>query len=347
VRRGYLDWLRGLAVIVMIEAHTIDAWTLASDRQTGVFRWAIHVGGFGAPLFLFLAGVAVALSASAKERRGAPRTKAAAAVRRRGWEIFGLAFVFRLQSYLLSGGGSLRGLLKVDILNIMGPSIVAAAAVWGWCRRPAMRVIWLSLATVSIPMLTPIVREARLLDPLPGPVERYLRPEPGLTNFVMFPWAAFVFAGAAVGSLIDAARSAADEHRLHRALAAIGLGVAVIGYGTSFLPSIYARANFWTSSPTYFFLKLGIVIGLVVLAHVWERRPGARPWSPMRQLGRTSLFIYWVHVELVYGWFSAPLHRRLPVGRAVVAFAVFTVLMFEVSVLKARVAARWAARSTG
>ena len=29
-RRTYIDWLRGLAVVIMIEAHTLDSWTRSS-----------------------------------------------------------------------------------------------------------------------------------------------------------------------------------------------------------------------------------------------------------------------------------------------------------------------------
>src|SRR3982750_2078853 len=64
-RRTYLDVLRGVAVLVMIEAHVIDSWTRVADRGTTAFGWSLILGGFGAPLFLFLAGVAVPLSAGA------------------------------------------------------------------------------------------------------------------------------------------------------------------------------------------------------------------------------------------------------------------------------------------
>jgi len=47
---------------------------------------------------------------------------------RRGLEIFLLAFVFRAQSFIVSPGNPLVSLLRVDILNIMGPSIVVAAS---------------------------------------------------------------------------------------------------------------------------------------------------------------------------------------------------------------------------
>ena len=33
VRHAYLDWVRGLAVLIMIEAHVLDAWTHAADRS--------------------------------------------------------------------------------------------------------------------------------------------------------------------------------------------------------------------------------------------------------------------------------------------------------------------------
>ena len=95
-RRTYLDVLRGVAVLVMIEAHVIDAWTRAADRQTQGFRQSLVLGGFGAPLFLFLAGVAVAMSAGSKARR-AGIDAAVRAVQKRGMQIFLLAFVFRLQ----------------------------------------------------------------------------------------------------------------------------------------------------------------------------------------------------------------------------------------------------------
>ena len=129
-RHAYLDRVRGVAVLIMIEAHVLDAWTRAADRTRPGFGYAMMLGGMGAPLFLFLAGVAVVLSAESKLRKTGDFQAAWTAARNRGWQVFGLAFLFRLQSYILSGGFSAVSLLKVDILNIMGPSI-AMAAWWG------------------------------------------------------------------------------------------------------------------------------------------------------------------------------------------------------------------------
>jgi uncharacterized membrane protein len=343
VRRRYLDWLRGVAVVIMIEAHTMDAWTLPADREQRAFGWALILGGFGAPLFLFLAGVAVPLSASAKTARGATVPAAAAGVRRRGWEIFGLAFLFRLQAYALGGFASLRSLLTIDILNIMGPSIAGAATLWGVVRSFPMRLAALGAVVFVIAMITPVVREARLLDPLPAPIEGYLRPSPGLTNFTLLPWAGFAFAGSLVGVLIERASSPDLERRLMAGIGICGALVAAAGYGASYLPSIYERSNFWTSSPTFFFLRTGLLTFLVAAAFVWDRSAGGKGWSPLVQLGRTSLFIYWIHIELVYGLIAEPIQRQLPLAWAFVAFVLFTVAMLGVSIVKTRVVEYWAA----
>ena len=49
------------------------------------------LGGFGAPVFLFLAGVALALAAGSRLRKGLAREAVAALARRRAWQIVGLA----------------------------------------------------------------------------------------------------------------------------------------------------------------------------------------------------------------------------------------------------------------
>ena len=98
-RAGYIDWMRGLAVVVMILAHAVDAWTVTGPtRQTRQYFWFMVVAGMGAPLFLWLAGLAVPLAAHALLRRGLTVAEASWMLQKRGWQIFGLAMLFRLQA---------------------------------------------------------------------------------------------------------------------------------------------------------------------------------------------------------------------------------------------------------
>jgi uncharacterized membrane protein len=333
-RRAYLDWLRGIAVLIMIEAHTLDSWVRAADRVRGDYKWAIVVGGFGAPTFLFLAGVALALAAGSRRAKGMSEADVSARARRRGWEIFGLAFLFRLQSAVLGAGG-VRSFLKVDILNVMGLSMLGAAVLWGLAHRTVWRAIVLVTAAAAAAMLTPIVRETTMLDWLPDPIEAYVKPIPAYSGFTLLPWAGFVLAGAAVGLWLETARTPHVERRVMLWLALLGPVMIVSGYETSLLPPIYRHTSFWTSSPTFFLLRVGVLVSAIPFAYAWTALVRGR--SPIQEFGIASLFVYWIHVEMVYGFLTWPIHRRLTFEQALVAFVAFTVILYGLVKLKDRV----------
>src|SRR5262245_29008664 len=325
----------------MIQGHVIDSWTLAEDRRREAYHLISFVGGVGgAPLFLFLAGVALTLAAVGRVKRGRTEAEAAALAWRRGWQIFGLAFLFRLQSWIISGG-SPSSLLKVDILNIIGLSMVAAAVILRG-RRP-WRAALFTVAAVACAMFTPIVRALALLEALPDPLERYLRPVGTATAFTLFPWAGFLLAGCAVGLWLDT-KTPREERWVNYAVAVLGAALLAAGYGDSFLPAIYHHRDFWTSSPTFFFIRLGFLLMLVGVAYLWHtdgrgqsRVPMFFTRAPLVELGRSSLFVYWIHVEMAYGILTAPIHRRLPLEQAYVGFLLFALMLYWLVRAKNRV----------
>jgi uncharacterized membrane protein len=342
-RRGYLDFLRGIAVLLMIGAHLLDSWTRAPDRESEPFALAMLFGGMGTTLFLALAGVAVALSAGSKLRRTQDPKDASAAVARRGLEIFALAFVFRLQAWILGWSHSWTDLVKVDILNIMGPSIVIAALLWRAGRTTVQRAWIFTFATVLVAFATPLVRG---LPPgfFPDALQAYFVPVAGLSNFVFFPWTALVFAGATIGVLLDSTKAASDEHRMNVRLAFGAIALFALAMAGSYLPPLTRNSSFWTTSPSYLFIRVAIFAMLVAGCYAWARVSGDG-WSPLVQLGRTSLFIYWIHVEMVYGLISLPLHRALSLPAALVAYVAFCGVMLACSLAKDAVVARYRARA--
>ena len=342
-RAGYIDWMRGLAVVVMILAHVVDAWTVTGPtRQSRPYFYFMVIAGMGAPLFLWLAGLAVPLAAHARMRRGATQAEASWTLQKRGWQIVGLAMLFRLQAYMFSAGATLYGLFKVDILNIMGLSLVAAGWCWGRSRTRAGRIAVATVATIAVLVLSPLLRVWAWPAMVPDPLEWYLRPAPARSTFTLFPWSAFVFAGLAVGEWLAAVAS--DARGRFHAGCVIGGVVLVFGaYQLSFQPTWLPGSNFWTTSPAFFGIRLGAMIAtfgvlyfLLQPGGLWSRVTLPRAWSPMELLGRTSLFVYWVHVELVYGLPSRPLHKALSFNGALVAFAVFTIAMLAITMLKTK-----------
>jgi uncharacterized membrane protein len=353
-RRAYVDWARGVAVLLMIEAHTSDAWTRLSPavRRTIAFRDATVLGGFAAPLFLWLAGLAVVLAATRAAERTGSRRAAVETICRRGLEIFILAFLFRLQGLIVTPGGHPVTLFRVDILNIMGPAIVVAGIVWGLARTATARVLAYAAIAAAIAMATPIVRVAPAVGALPLWLQWYVRPFGELTIFTLFPWAGFVFAGGAVGALIAAAREEPAERRLHAILGAIGAALIAIGFYTAARPSIYASASFWTSSPTWFAIRLGILMIALTAIYACETvfvlvRGRATGLDPLAKIGRSSLFIYWIHVELVYGYASWMWRHRLPLWGTAIAFVLFCYLMYRAVGWRDLAVAWWRNRPPG
>ena len=156
-----------------------------------------------------------------------------------------------------------------------------------------------------------------------------------------------MFAGAFVGVLLDEARSAPVERRLNAWFAVSGVSLAAASFAASHYPSPFANSEFWTSSPSFFLLRTGLLIITVAAAYFWHRRPrGETAFSPLQQLGRTSLFIYWIHIELIYGLMVKPLHKSLTLGQSWIGVAIFAVLMLIVSLLKERVVEAWRVRGT-
>ena len=71
-------------------------------------------------------------------------------------------------------------------------------------------------------------------------------------------------------------------------------------------------------------------------------RWGAASWgfSPIIQLGQTSLLVYWVHIEFVYGRFSILPKRAMGIGGASLGLAVIFVAMVLLSLARTRLKGR-------
>jgi uncharacterized membrane protein len=342
-RRRYIDWARGIAVLIMIQAHALDAWTRLADRSSRPFGYLMVLGGFAAPLFLWLAGLGLVLSAERVFEKTGRRSDAAQAVVRRGAEIFILAFLFRLQAFIISPGSSPVTLFRVDILNVMGPAMAVAGLMWAIGRNRPGAALISGLTATALAMITPVVRQAGWVNLLPMWTQWYLRPFGDHTTFTLLPWAGFVFAGTSYGSFLAGAQDARAEGRMVATLSLTGAAVLALGLFTASRPSIYAVSNFWTSSPTYFAVRTGVLMlalgGLYAVTYLgtWA----VRPLALLERFGRNSLFIYWIHVELVYGYATWVIHHKLPLWGTALGYLVFCAAMFGAILLRDRVVTWW------
>ena len=71
-RLHFLDWVRGVAAIIMLQGHVFDSFAAGAQRQEPVFVLSQFVGGMPPAIFLFLTGVTLAFLMESQERKELP-----------------------------------------------------------------------------------------------------------------------------------------------------------------------------------------------------------------------------------------------------------------------------------
>ena len=352
-RLGYIDWMRGLACVVMFQTHCYDSWLGGPALKSTFFMWSQLGGTLPAPLFLFLAGISFAMVTDKMLQKGVPAGDIARTTIRRGAEIFGLGFLFRLQEYVIAWGWApWSDLLRVDILNTIGLSMmlmgglcwVVGVATRGTRTRMALSAVVVALGTS---FLTPLLWTTWRPRWLPWPIESYVD---GVHNlgapqawlFPIFPWSAFAFVGLAIGFCLQ---SDWAQQQGTRIFLFFGIsGIALMYLGRAFDHSsrqLYAVYDFWHTSPNFFLIRVGMLLLLLTIAYSWCRW-GAGQWgfSPLIQLGQTSLLVYWVHIEFVYGRLSILAKHAQDIRMASFGLLTIFLMMLGLSLMRTRLKRR-------
>lgn len=347
--------MRGLACLLMFQTHCYDSWLGGGARKSTFFVWSQLGGTLPAPLFLFLAGISFALVITRLLQKDISTTQIAHTTIRRGAEILGLGLLFRLQEFLIAWGWAPRSdLFRVDILNVIGMSLMLMG-IFSWAvllvgrgvRARRLLPIGGATAALAIAMLTPLLWTTWQPHFLPWPLESYIngvhnlgRPQPWL--FPIFPWAAFAFAGLAVGSFLISDWAKQNGGAVFGVSGA--LGFVLIGIGKWLDASswqLYPVYDFWHTSPNFFLIRVGLLLIILSAVYAWCRW-GAGQWgfSPMVQLGQTSLLVYWVHIEFVYGRFSILPKRAQDIRTASLGLLTIFLSMLALSLARTKLKGR-------
>jgi hypothetical protein len=108
---------------------------------------------------------------------------------------------------------------------------------------------------------------------------------------------------------------------------------------------IYAIYDYWHSSPNFFLMRCGILLILAFAIFAWCRWGWAtKGFSPFIQFGKTSLLVYWAHIEFVYGRLSILPKRGSSITLATLGLVLIFVAMLGISIWRTRARTRAAAR---
>jgi uncharacterized membrane protein len=353
-RLAYIDWMRGLACVLMFQAHCYNSWLNADARRSEFYRWSQALATLPAPLFIFLAGISSALVTQRLREKGVARNAIARTTILRGAEIYGLGLLFRVQELVLGYPNSpWTDLLRVDVLNILGLSMMflgvlcwlTAAPTATTDKSSARTILWGLVAAVTVVIATPWLWTTHQPRWLPWPLESYIngvhiyaQPQPWL--FPIFPWVAFALVGWAVGFLLFSDFSRRKELVAFATLGSAGIVASLLSLLFDAAPiRLYSVAiyDYWHTSPNFFLMRCGILLALVFVAYAWCRWGGAeRGFSPIIQLGNASLLVYWVHIEFVYGRMSILPKRQCSILKATAGLFVIFLAMVALSMLRTR-----------
>ena len=280
-RVEWLDLFRGAAVLAMIETHVVNTFLAPGLREAAWFGWLEWSNGLVAPAFLFIAGYALGMGGRVEKSGGFARK----AKRLGGVAALGYALHF---PWMEIGPGrwaeALRTGSQVDVLQCLAAALCCVLAVQALCGGLAEK--WRSAGRLA--MLSALAAGTVLLAPVsahwsggPVPFAAFLNDHTG-SLFPLFPWAAFVFAGALAGMF------SAQRAGWLLVAAAVVKGCALLA----------DDGVFSALSPAFFGARLAWVLALAALC-----RGIAWVWTPRGVLfaGRESLVMYAGHL-LIIAW---------------------------------------------
>ncbi|QDT59209.1 Acyltransferase family protein [Stieleria bergensis] len=313
-RIAALDWARGIAMIFMMLDHvsmafdanhfsadSAAAWNSGTTLVPSVFltRWISHVC---APIFVLLAGTALALSIERRVEKGADAKSIDSGLLKRG------LFIAILDPTVLS---FFSGGWRIQVLYAIGAAMMCMAVLR---RLPSSILLALALGWFGFgEALTGFVWQP---DGETGPqalvwgllVGNYQSPDL-IVRYPLIPWLAYMILGWVLGRWIiqfNAGKTRLDVTVLLMLWGALGIATFVAvryfnGYGNVWL---YRESNDlvqwlhvskYPPSLSYTSLELGLTAWLIAALVLVERKTGVRPNGPLLVFGQTAMFFYLLH----------------------------------------------------
>jgi uncharacterized membrane protein len=286
-----LDWLRGFAVLVMVECHTFNALMSPPFRSTRWFSVLNQLDGLVAPAFLLVSGAVMGLNLQSRWDKVVNFGSAWRKLWRRIGEVFLVAYLLHFPGQLLwqfagpQGPHLVAEWTKADILQCIAASLALIMVLVPLTRLPKLhRIVCLVVGVVAATSVQPVSRWA-IGSSLPLWLLNYFWPA-DVGTFPLVPWSAYLLMGVWLGPAMFFQQSRSQQTL--RAVLAAGCFIAA----STFMGSTQ------TYDAPFVFSRMGwVMIGLA--ACCWLGRP-VRGTQWLLEFGQLSLWSYTVHLIIVY-----------------------------------------------
>lgn len=314
----FVDLMRGLAMIVMIEAHAVNSLMHPGHREIPWFGLVDFINGLVAPSFLFISGFAFLLAT----QRSLESLKS---WRSPFWKTLGRIGLIWLIGYLLhfpsfplrtwrqgATPEQWQQFFSIDILQC-----IACGLLLIFILRLVVKNDRFFLAAVTLLGCAAVLPAARLyqidlLHSLPLYLATYLTPV-GTTVFPLLPWFGFMAAGVVISWFyLQAQAKGSTDRYMQRLLLA---GILLVLVGLSLLLYLMNQKGLIVDKRPhvlFFAARLGCVLILLTFCFYFCR--GRETLNPLIVcVGQETLMVYVLHLQI--------LHRPVWEGKSLVGLA--------------------------
>jgi len=317
-RIASIDWMRGFVMLLMLLDHvsmvynanhlaTDSAATYISGTPLPAFeffsRWMTHLC---APVFVFLAGTALAISVERKVARGVDSWQIDKDILIRG------AFIALLDPTVIS---FFKGMMTIQVLYAIGVAMMCMALLR---RLSSTWLIILALAWIVFGEV--LTTQGWPPEQGPGSIISALLYSTYdsatlVIKYPLLPWLAMMVLGWVFGRYLLLFRE--GKANIEPVTLLLGLGFSALlafvviryfnGYGNMLL---YRDDNSWQQwlhvskyppSAAFIFLELGLMSIIMAIMMVLERIVGVRQNGVLLVFGQTAMIFYLVHRIILTG----------------------------------------------
>jgi uncharacterized membrane protein len=335
-RALFIDLLRGLVLIIMIEVHVFNELLIPSIKSERWFSYLNFINGLVAPSFLFVSGLVFVLSL----QRGVEELRKYGSV---FWKKMGRIFLIFIAGYSLHlpyfslskvlsnpTQSVLNNLFMVDVLQCIAAGLLFLLIARILLKNENHFYIFIFVSLIAVLSVSPIAWKTNFNNYLPLPFASYLNRLNG-SLFPVLPWFNFIFAGALVSKFYVFAKTNNIERKFINQLLIAGasfffMSLIILNYVLT--PELRAIIP----NPFFFLERLGIVLLLLVACWFYMEKT-VRGTKFILEVSRESLLVYWLHLQLIYRYvlggesLETLFGNKLNVLGALIVTAILAILM--------------------
>lgn len=304
-RLFFIDAMRAWAILMMLQGHFVDGLldNAFRDSSSTFYNLWKYFRGITAPVFFTVSGFIFTYLLIRVPQMGFnnPRVKKGI---RRGLQLLFIGYLLRLNLFGILKGQLYDAFFLVDVLHIIGLSILGIVAVYLLTYRRSRLLfpgVLFALACLLF-AFEPVYKEWTYPF-LPDAVANYLTRSNG-SVFTIVPWFGYTAFGAVLSIIFTRFKDYKQVYSWAIPAAAL-TGLALIFYSSPLFVALYESTGISLFakiySNNYLFIRMGDV--LVVFAIFMLIRQLVTT-QVILKIGQNTLSIYVIHFIILYGSFT-------------------------------------------